>query len=74
MIKDNKFTSKIPMRFDYEQVLPGPIVSNWEEALIEIKKFQNNDRYIKKRKNISKRFNYFNDSQNSKRVFQKLKI
>ena len=74
MIKDNKFTSKIPMRFDYKQVLPGPIVSSWEEALIEIKKFQNNDQYVKKRKNISKRFNYFNDSQNSKRVFQKLKI
>ena len=75
MIKDKNFSKIIPLRFNYKNFLPGPIVSNWQGALKEIEKFKNNkDIYVKRRKKISKRFNFFNDKLNSKRVFEKLKI
>ena len=74
MFKDKKFYKKIPLVFNYKKFLPGPIVSDWTEALREIEKLRNNDLYSKKRKNISARFNHFNDNKNSERVFKMLKL
>ena len=74
MIKDRKFNKKIPLVFNYNKFLPGPIVSDWKEALNEIKKLRKKDLYLKKRKNISARFNHFNDNKNSERILDSLNI
>ena len=52
MFKDKKFYKKIPLVFNYKKFLPGPIVSDWTEAL-EIEKLRNNDLYSKKEKYFS---------------------
>ena len=40
MFKDKKFYKKIPLVFNYKKFLPGPIVSDWTEALREIEKIK----------------------------------
>ena len=75
LIKDKKFTKKIPVRYDFDKILPGPIVNNWNSVVKEIIKILNKkDNYKHKRNIICKKFNYYSDAKNSERIFNNLNI
>ena len=75
LIKDKKFTKKIPVRYDFDKILPGPTVNNWNSVVEEIIKIQNKkDSFKHKRNIICKKFNYYSDAKNSERIFSNLNI
>lgn len=57
------------MYFNYENIIAGPIVDNWENLFIELEKIQSDSkyRYLLSEKNDI--FNKYHDNNNSKRVY-----
>ena len=56
--------------FNYDDVTPGPKVTDWDELLVYIEKFIHNPKlYEKERINAMRRFNKYIDSNNCQRVF-----
>jgi len=57
--------------FEYDQIISGPKTKNWIDVEKEILKIVNgNDMYKEKRVQMNKRFNEFQDSNSSKRLFK----
>jgi CDP-glycerol glycerophosphotransferase len=57
--------------FDYDEVTPGPKASNWSEIIELIQDFlQNKNLYKEERDMIKNRFHTYQDTSNSKRVYE----
>jgi CDP-glycerol glycerophosphotransferase len=57
--------------FDYDKVTPGPKASNWSEVIELIQEFlQNKNLYKEERDMIKNRFHTYQDTSNSKRVYE----
>lgn len=58
----------------YEQLTPGPKCSSWREVLTELTElFSGQDNYRQQRKEMLEHYHTYSDTQNSKRVVQKLR-
>jgi len=60
--------------FNYEEVTPGPKASSWDEILqflTEIDLIENN--YIEERNKLKDRFHFYQDTNNTKRVYKAIK-
>ena len=58
------------MYFEYEEVIAGPITRNWQQLYDALINIWNNKEYKKLVRIKNKEFNKFQDSNNSKRVFE----
>jgi CDP-glycerol glycerophosphotransferase (TagB/SpsB family) len=59
---------------DYDSVTPGPKCYNWTEVIDTLDEILNGiDNFAEQRKKISKKYNTFTDTNNSKRVVEKVK-
>ena len=61
--------------YDYfdEKITPGPKAKNWDEILVLLEDlFNGNDNYITKRIEARKKFNKYNEGNNSERVFREI--
>ena len=56
--------------YDYDQVTPGPKAKDWPDVLRLLKEAIQNDTWSATRREVCLRFNKFNDSNNSERVYQ----
>ena len=57
--------------FNYDDVTPGPKASNWDEVIQLLQKYLNNkDLYKKERELLKNRFHTYQDTENSKRVYE----
>jgi len=69
-----EFKEKIGFYYDYKELVPGPIASNWKEVLTYIKEFKENpDLYGEKRRKINNQFNNFQDNGSTLRVYKAIK-
>ncbi len=60
--------------YDYDEVTPGPKARNWPEVIELLKAIMNGkDEWEVQRDRICRRFNKFNDSDSSKRVFEEIR-
>jgi CDP-glycerol glycerophosphotransferase (TagB/SpsB family) len=56
--------------YDYDQVTPGPKAKDWPDVLRLLREAVKDDSWKAERRKVCARFNTFNDSNNSERVFQ----
>jgi CDP-glycerol glycerophosphotransferase (TagB/SpsB family) len=56
--------------YDYDQVTPGPKAKDWPDVLRLLREAVKDDSWKAERRKVCARFNKFNDSNNSERVFQ----
>ena len=56
--------------YEYDQVTPGPKAKDWPDVLRLLKEAIQNDTWSATRREVCLRFNKFNDSNNSERVYQ----
>jgi CDP-glycerol glycerophosphotransferase (TagB/SpsB family) len=56
--------------YNYDQVTPGPKAKDWADVLRLLREAVQDDSWKAERRRVCKRFNKFNDSNNSERVFQ----
>ena len=56
--------------YDYDQVTPGPKAKDWRDVLRLLREAVHDDSWKAERRKVCSRFNKFNDSNNSERVFQ----
>jgi CDP-glycerol glycerophosphotransferase (TagB/SpsB family) len=56
--------------YDYDEVTPGPKAKDWPDLLLLLREAVENDLWKAERRDVCARFNKFNDSNNSERVFQ----
>ena len=56
--------------YDYDQVTPGPKAKDWPDVLRLLHEAVQDDSWKAERREVCTRFNKFNDSNNSERVFQ----
>ena len=63
-------TAERELFYEYDQVTPGPKAKDWPDVLRLLSEAIQNDTWSAKRREVCVRFNKFNDSNNSERVFQ----
>ena len=66
----NEHLSFSYFRYNYKQIAPGPISTDWNDLILNIKKqLIDNSIYTSKIKMICEKFNYYNDSNSSFRIY-----
>jgi len=69
--KDTYLKEDREFYFDYDEITPGPKASNWEEVIELLEEYLNNkDLYKEERETLKNRFHTYQDTENSKRVYE----
>jgi CDP-glycerol glycerophosphotransferase (TagB/SpsB family) len=63
-------TAERELFYDYDQVTPGPKAKDWPDVLRLLREAVQDDSWKAERRKVCTRFNKFEDSNNSERVFQ----
>jgi CDP-glycerol glycerophosphotransferase (TagB/SpsB family) len=59
--------------YDYASVTPGPRAENWNDVKVCLRQlFDGKDQWVDERKDVNDKFNTYQDSGSSRRVFQEL--
>ena len=66
-------TKSRSLYFDYKDIVCGPVVKDWIETEKAIKELIKNDIYIDIRKNMNNKFNKYQDSLSSARLYNEIK-
>jgi CDP-glycerol glycerophosphotransferase len=72
--KDDYMKKDREFYFDYDKVTPGPKVLNWDEVIFQLENIENfNKMYSTQRNTLKNKFHYYQDTNNTKRVFEAIK-